>query len=75
MAIWSRGDRIEGQLVHHLDRGVQGVNPLYRAARRDLLSGFRGPRPVTASAVRVIWVSLGRAAQFGADSGCDLGSG
>jgi len=29
MAIWSRGDRIDGQLVHHSDRGVQPVNPLY----------------------------------------------
>jgi len=23
MAVWSRGDRMEGQLVHHSDRGVQ----------------------------------------------------
>lgn len=65
---------MKGETKKHSDRGVQGVNPLYRAARRDLLSGFRGPRPVAASAVRVIWVSLGRAAQLGADSGCYLGS-
>jgi putative transposase len=29
MAVWSRGDRMDGQLVHHSDRGVQG--------------GFQGP--------------------------------
>ena len=23
MAVWSRGDRMDGQLVHHSDRGVQ----------------------------------------------------
>jgi hypothetical protein len=23
MAIWSRGDRMDGKLVHHSDRGVQ----------------------------------------------------
>ena len=36
MAVWSRGDRMDGQLVHHSDRGVAiYINPLYRAARRD----------------------------------------
>jgi transposase InsO family protein len=36
MAIWSRGDRMDGQLVHHSDRGVPVYrDPLYRAARRD----------------------------------------
>jgi putative transposase len=35
MAVWSRGDRMNGQLVHHSDRGVQGLDPLYRAAGRD----------------------------------------
>ncbi len=29
MAIWSRGDRIDGQLVHHSDRGVQYTSIRY----------------------------------------------
>jgi putative transposase len=29
MAVWSRGDRIDGQLVHHSDRGVQYTSIRY----------------------------------------------
>ena len=29
MAIWSRGDRLDGQLVHHSDRGVQYTSIRY----------------------------------------------
>ena len=29
MAVWSRGDRMDGQLVHHSDRGVQYTSIRY----------------------------------------------
>ena len=29
MAVWSRGERMDGQLVHHSDRGVQYTSIRY----------------------------------------------
>jgi putative transposase len=40
MAIWSRGDRMEGQLVHHSDRGVQYTSIRY-AERLGEVSAVR----------------------------------
>ena len=36
MAIWSRGDRIDGQLVHHSDRGVQYTSIRYTERLGDV---------------------------------------
>jgi putative transposase len=36
MAVWSRGDRINGQLVHHSDRGVQYTSIRYTERLGDI---------------------------------------
>ena len=41
MAIWSRGDRIGGDLVHHSDRGVQQYTSIRYAERLSEISAVR----------------------------------
>src|ERR1700687_6254318 len=39
MAVWSRGDRMDGQLVHHSDRGVQYTAIRYTERLRAISAG------------------------------------
>jgi putative transposase len=36
MAVWSRGDRMDGQLIHHSDRGVQYTSIRYTERLGDI---------------------------------------
>ncbi len=36
MAVWSRGDRLDGQLIHHSDRGVQYTSIRYTERLGDI---------------------------------------